>query len=70
MYRIAIPSQGVEIDIPRIGIHCEEVNDSGSIAMRWKMNSPSYIEGLVSYHSGGSMKLNAHILLLAHMVYL
>ncbi len=24
----------------------------------------------VRYHSGGSMKLNAHILLLAHMVYL
>jgi hypothetical protein len=24
----------------------------------------------VRYHSGGSMKLNAHILLLAYMVYL
>jgi hypothetical protein len=27
-------------------------------------------EGIVHYHSGGSMKLNACILLLAHMVYL
>jgi hypothetical protein len=34
------------------------------------INEPTTLTVTVRYHSGGSMKLNACILLLAHMVYL
>ncbi len=44
-----------------------------SLLYDYNINRPEYIEGgggVVRYHTEGSMKLNARILLLTHMVYL
>ncbi len=52
------------------GVHLPHSNAIGEIRQRWHDEIAALSAILVRYHSGGSMKLNACILLLAHIVYL